>query len=409
MSRVAVFGGTTEGRELGVFLAGRGVEVELFVATEYGEDTVPPMERLAVTARRMDADEMAARLGPCDLVVDATHPYARQVTLNIAAACEAGGRPYLRLIREEWRGSGVLEAATAVEAAELLSQLPGRALLTVGSKELAAFTAVPGWQERLVARVLPSVEVLEKCAALGFHGRSLICMQGPFSHAMNAATIRDLGIGVLVTKDSGEVGGLWEKLSAAEETGTVVIVIRRPVREEGLPLEAMLRLLSERLHLPPPEKKTPPPLPRFPLFISLEGRPVQVIGGGAVATRRVKTLLGFGGAVTVTAPAVTGTLRALAEKEAIIWRREAYCSLPQAALAVAATDDREVNRRVGEDARALGIPVSVADCKEESTFWFPAVVWSGNAVAGITSSNGDHHMVKKIAGALRQVLEEQDK
>ena len=77
-----------------------------------------------------------------------------------------------------------------------------------------------------------------------------------------------------------------------------------------------------------------------------------------------------------------------------------------AALAIAATNDRSVNRRVGEDAKALGIPVSVADCEAECSFYFPAICVGDGLVAGVVSEGKDHHRTARAAKAIRKVLEE---
>ena len=84
------------------------------------------------------------------------------------------------------------------------------------------------------------------------------------------------------------------------------------------------------------------------------------------------------------------------------WERRTYRSgdLAGAFLAVAATDDRAVNRQVGEEARALGIPVSVADCREECSFFFPAVCEGGGVTAGLVSRGGrDHGRTARAARA----------
>ena len=83
--------------------------------------------------------------------------------------------------------------------------------------------------------------------------------------------------------------------------------------------------------------------------------------------------------------------------------------LAGAFLAVAATDDREVNRSVGEEARKLGIPVSVADRREECTFFFPAVCEHRGVTVGLVShSGGDHRRAAEAASAVRKALEELD-
>lgn len=140
----------------------------------------------------------------------------------------------------------------------------------------------------------------------------------------------------------------------------------------------------------------------FPLFVDLAGRPCVIVGGGAIAERRAAVLTRFGAAVTVIAPTWAGTV------PGVDWQARPYApgDLEGAFLAVAATDDRAVNRQVGEEARALGIPVSVADRREECTFLFPAVCLGEELVAGVVSANNDHKAVARAAAAIRETLKE---
>ena len=120
------------------------------------------------------------------------------------------------------------------------------------------------------------------------------------------------------------------------------------------------------------------------------------MGGGAVACRRAEVLSRFGAEVTVIAPP---TCRGgVPGGSAGSGGRYFPGDLDGAFLAVAATDDRAVNRAVGEEARALGIPVSVADCREECTFFFPAVCQGGGLVAGVVSRGGGDHPQNRPGG-----------
>ena len=141
---------------------------------------------------------------------------------------------------------------------------------------------------------------------------------------------------------------------------------------------------------------------RFPIFLDLTGKKVVLVGGGAIAARRIGVLRQFGCEITVIAP----TLSCRADD--LTWLARPYCEgdLEGAALAIAATNDRSVNRRVGEDAKALGIPVSVADCEAECSFYFPAICVGDGLVAGVVSEGKDHHRTARAAKAIRKVLEE---
>ncbi len=157
------------------------------------------------------------------------------------------------------------------------------------------------------------------------------------------------------------------------------------------------------------DTKTNSTIPRFPLFISMEGEETLVVGGGPIAARRAGVLLDFGAAVTVVSPEISEDMRTLMDR--LIWRQEKYTSLKsldkEYVLVVAATNDRAVNKKIGEDASRLHIPVSVADRKEESTFWFPAIMRGGGLAAGLVSEDGDHGAVKAAAAKIRKILEEE--
>lgn len=143
--------------------------------------------------------------------------------------------------------------------------------------------------------------------------------------------------------------------------------------------------------------------PRFPLFVDLNGKLAVVVGCGAVARRRVKVLLSFGARVRLVAPQVDipqemeGTLE-------IYERKFQPEDLNGAFLAVAATNDREVNKLVGELAGQRHIPVSVADAAEECSFYFPAVCMGDGLVAGVVSNGTQHKKTAQAAKKIRKVL-----
>lgn len=286
MKQVIVFAGTTEGRTLAEWLAAEGVDTLCCVATEYGKELMKPEPGLEVCQGRLTAEEMKELFEKeeCPLVLDVTHPYASAVSENIHRACEGASCRYLRLIRPSVsNGSSAAQdlkqdservpeqaSGTAVEkeqalwinqeknrilvdsveeAVAWLSGTEGPVLVTTGSKELSKFTALPDFQERVFARVLATPEVVRQCTELGFTGKHLICMQGPFSMEMNLAMLHQTGARYLVTKESGRAGGFPEKLEAAERAGAKVVLIGRPPEQAGLSVEEGVRFLKEQFAL----------------------------------------------------------------------------------------------------------------------------------------------------------------
>ncbi|MGI5982997.1 MAG: precorrin-6A reductase [Sakamotonia sp.] len=254
VQRAALFAGTTEGRLLAERLAGGPVRVHVFVATEYGGEGLPEAENILVHDGRMDAEEIREELSrlSCDLVLDATHPFARAVSENIRTACAACGIPCFRILREHtkfWRagesgtGSSPVFVDSVEEAVEILKGTQGHVLVTTGSKELSKYKALPDWEERIYARVLSLPQVVSACGELGFYGSHLMAMQGPFSVEMNVAMLHAVGAAWMVTKESGAAGGFEEKVSAAGQAGAGLIVIGRP-EEDGISLKEALELFG---------------------------------------------------------------------------------------------------------------------------------------------------------------------
>ncbi len=231
MSRVVIFGGTTEGREAAAAHLQAGDDVTVCVASDYARKLLPPGVRCLV--RPLDRTEMTAFLRgeDPDLVLDATHPFAVRARENIRWASAHAG---VRLIRKTRAGGESAGWADAVQwtpdaqaAAEGLRGTEGNVLLTTGSHTLSTYlSAVP--PERIYVRVLPDPAVLKGCEALGLPPGHVIAMQGPFSRALNAALYDAWAIRVLVTKDSGEIGGVTDKVAPALERDIHVILIKRP-------------------------------------------------------------------------------------------------------------------------------------------------------------------------------------
>lgn len=230
--RIVIFGGTTEGRTLSRLLAERGAEVQVCVATDYGREEQGDAEGVRVLAGRKDQREMENLLRGAFLCVDATHPYAAEVTRNLRAACQSAGVPYRRLLRRESCLNGLepIRVESAAEAAAYLADKPGNILLATGAKELPDFADLD--PARLYPRILPTHEGLSACEALGIPHRNVIAMQGPFSRELNEALIRQYQISYLVSKDGGAEGGFPEKARAAKNTGAALILLSRP-KETG--------------------------------------------------------------------------------------------------------------------------------------------------------------------------------
>lgn len=252
MCKLCVFAGTTEGRELVEFLCTQAVSVTACVATDYGETLLSPRENLTISAQRLTREEMEALFSRenFDMVIDATHPYASVVTENIAAACETAGVRYQRLLRSGCKaGEDAVFVPDIPAAVDYLNRTEGPILLTTGSKELAKYTGLYDFANRVYARVLPMEDSLRLCQSAGLKPAHILAMQGPFSVDMNVAMLKSLGAKYLVTKDSGTTGGFDEKVTAARAANATLVVIGRPPQREGLTLPETIQLLCREFDL----------------------------------------------------------------------------------------------------------------------------------------------------------------
>lgn len=265
MDKILIFAGTTEGRELAGYLCtgtvDKDVEIHVCTATEYGgqlisSNVVSDADKEAAPGMKVHTGRLTTgqmedlmKVEQITLVIDATHPYAVAVSENIQNACKQCGTEYLRLLRGNSNireNKDITVVSSIDEAVEFLNNTEGNVLVTTGSKELAKYTAIPDYQNRIFARVLSTPEVAEACAKLGFQGKNLICMQGPFSEELNIAMLKQIKASYLVTKDSGKSGGFEEKITAARRAGAQVILIGRPVEETGYSMGEILELLNRR-------------------------------------------------------------------------------------------------------------------------------------------------------------------
>lgn len=246
MQEVLLFSGTSEGRKLAEILSAHSVKVTVCVATEYGQEVMQESELVEARVGRMNQEEMEVLIQSKDwlAVIDATHPYAKEVTENIKKACEHQKREVLRLLRNSSeRAEHIYYVDSTEEAAEYLNQTEGNIFLTTGSKEIARYMELIEDTSRIYARILPGTEELEKCHELGLKGKQIICMQGPFSEELNLAMMKEINAAWLVTKETAGAGGYPEKIRAAERAGARVVVIKRP-EETGYSMEEILEKLS---------------------------------------------------------------------------------------------------------------------------------------------------------------------
>ncbi|NMA01494.1 MAG: precorrin-6A reductase [Clostridia bacterium] len=231
---ILVLGGTTEGHKLAKAIQDKGWKVLLTTVSSYGgflahEKGVTEVRSKALT--RLDFEQLIDQR-QIKAVVDATHPYATQISEMVIESCNELNLPYGRYERPGYDLPDhplLIRVKSYEEAVTALKPLGANIFLTIGSRRLALFCAAPGMQKKkIVARVLPEADVIKQCQELGLKPNQLVAMQGPFSREANLWMFKHFQTQVVVTKESGQVGGFLSKWEACLELGIPLIVIERP-------------------------------------------------------------------------------------------------------------------------------------------------------------------------------------
>jgi siroheme synthase-like protein len=142
----------------------------------------------------------------------------------------------------------------------------------------------------------------------------------------------------------------------------------------------------------------------MPVSLSLTDQPCLVVGGGAVALRKIETLIDHGGSVTVVAPEVDEKVQYFADSDKIALEKRPYKPGEAAnyRFVISASDDMDVNRQVSDDSRGGGALVNVVDKPTLCDFIFPAVIRRGDLSTAISTDGKAPFM----SGHLRKILED---
>jgi len=278
---ILVLSGTEEGKEIVRRLHGEGLNLLTTVATEYGKKMFEQVGLEAICLQgRLDTNGFSRLIKErlIDTVVDATHPYAIEVSQNAMDACKKNNIRYLRFEREEIAITVhplIHKVKTMADAVDKSRTLGKRIFLTTGISSVARFVVLKSEKEiyvrilpipehialcldmgmsrmlgkriflttgissvarfvvlksekEIYVRILPIPEHIALCLDMGILPTNIIAMHGPFSEDLNRAMFRQYRINTMVTKESGEAGGILEKIHAALNEGIDTVVIERP-------------------------------------------------------------------------------------------------------------------------------------------------------------------------------------
>lgn len=238
---ILLFGGTTEGRIISEYLNLKKINVDICVVSEYGKEVLLDDEYINVKIGRLNKNEMTDLMlkNKYDFVIDATHPFATEVTENIKNSAKDSKIVYKRVLRDDVTIENSYIVNSYDNAIDILNKEKGNILLTIGSKEILKFKDVIDYESRVFARVLPTIDAIEQCKKLGLKGKNIIGMQGPFSKELNVAMLKQLNCEFMVTKASGNFGGVKEKIESSSECGVKLIAVKLPEKKDGFSINKM--------------------------------------------------------------------------------------------------------------------------------------------------------------------------
>lgn len=244
---ILILGGTAEARKLAERLAGDPrFDTELSLA---GRTRSPAEQPVTVRIGGFGgADGLAAyiRQKGVSILIDATHPYAAQISRNASEAARLANIPLMALRRLPWQkqpGDRWTEVESVGESVAAVREKSRRVFLTLGRQELLPFEAAP--QHTYLIRSVDPVD-----PPLDVPHAVYLTSRGPFAEADEARLLKENRIEVIVAKNSGGPAS-YGKIAAARALGIDVILVRRPDLPEVMSVETVEEMLDWLDHASP--------------------------------------------------------------------------------------------------------------------------------------------------------------
>ena len=239
--KILILGGTKDSTNIIEFIK-ENYEAYILTTTttEYGARLARESGSDETIARPLLKDEIIEIItnGSYDVLIDATHPFAEHITQTSATIANELKMPYIRFERPttnfENIDTGCIHYANSfVDAGKLIADKfnQGNVLHFAGANTMEDVLKNVS-ADRFYPRILKVESSLEKCESLGIDPDHIIAMTGAASCEENVELIEKYNACVMITKESGEIGGVIDKIEAANETNIAVIMIQRPQIKE---------------------------------------------------------------------------------------------------------------------------------------------------------------------------------
>ncbi|GAA0179462.1 cobalt-precorrin-6A reductase [Clostridium sediminicola] len=229
--------GTSEGKNIVSLLNEFTDDLFITTATSYGGELLKEFKYKELNSKPLAKEELKEIIQEknINIIIDATHPYAVEITKMTKSICRELSIDYLRYERasviDKYKGEKNIVLVDDYEGAfEKFQEIEGTVLNTTGSRNLDKFVN-SDLNNRVIHRVLPSVSVMERCIGLGIDIGDIVAMKGPIGYDLNRGFINEYSAVAMILKDSGVQGGTEEKVKAALDSNILAIVIKRADEE----------------------------------------------------------------------------------------------------------------------------------------------------------------------------------
>lgn len=229
---ILVLGGTSDSLEICDRINKyKNLPYILSVTTSYGEDLARKHAKNVITGKLAKEDMINfIEQNNINKIIDATHPYAIEVSKNAIQCAKELNIDYIRYERKSLIDSINYEnkyiVSSIEDACKIAREKGHNIFIGTGSKNLPQIVDfIP--DRNLIVRVLPTSDVILSCENLGLNADNIIAMKGPFSQSINEEFYKHYDVDIVITKESGTAGGFLEKVNACEALKIPVVIIAR--------------------------------------------------------------------------------------------------------------------------------------------------------------------------------------
>ena len=247
-----IFSGTKDGNTIAQHLAQKNDKVVVSTATEYGKKALhydyPHLYSVSGSLGKEYRTDLLKE-AQARLIIDATHPFATNISSQLIQISQETHIPYLRFERPRIELSStdnVIYSRDVKSAVAQAQTLGKRIFLSTGIQSLHQFVEEP-CASRLswFIRMTPSPKFIQNALDLGIAAQQICAMQGPFTQSMNEALWKQWNIDCVISKDSGHSGGFLEKHRAATALNIPMIVLERPKVSYPQQVSSLAEVYSE--------------------------------------------------------------------------------------------------------------------------------------------------------------------